>query len=64
LPCLFAIYERLSQLADVTAAILGDVDFVTVVYRLEDVPVARTFPSPTGIDSAKYGVELVAMFSL
>jgi hypothetical protein len=64
LPSLFAICERLRQLAYVTAAILDDVDFVTVVYRPEDVPVARTFPSPTAIASAKYGVELVAIFSL
>jgi len=55
---------RAGSLAYATAAILDDVDFVTVVYRLEDVPVARTFPSPTGIASAKYGVELVARFSL
>ena len=32
LPSLFAICERLRQLAYVTAAILDDVDFVTVVY--------------------------------
>jgi hypothetical protein len=48
----------------VTAAILDDVDFVTVAYRPEDVPVATTSPSPTAIASAKYGVELVAIFPL